>query len=720
MQVFEFHFNPRLRSTFAPATADKQGFGGQAKLPGLIFDSFCYEPENIYEKRVGSLYIIASLKNALPQNIHFLDRLSKVIKERYYRLASAAPEKSLKESLKEANEFLENIAKKGDVSWLGNLSFTTISLKNYELNFTKVGDLKIFLLRQGQIIDIDQKLKFEDIAPWPLKIFGNIVTGKLAENDVILVLTKEVLENFQSQNWLDKIAKILPFNEKGLKEIFDAKNEALANLSGICFLIFLGREALTAKKETISPRLQLKKFSIVSGMLSILGGVPPTIKGALFGFFPQNLGKMFFTSLTKLPKNLVKKPLKFGGTPKKLPRAPQLRLPELRIPALGFLKNIKFLTGEKRSLILVLTLIFFLILGFFIFTIQEEKQIKVYQKNLNQIQETVNQAESFLILSETNPQAAETANSLLKKSWENLSLFIKISSSLPKTVNRQVFVLKDEISKDLYQINKLVEISEPELIFEFNPKEFVPQKMIFNNENLYFFSPYSQSLFTINPQTKDKKIYPAPLAKGAGINSTAIIENSLALFSKPDKLTYFKEDKFGEIISLEIPYSDSNFIDLYSFKSNLYFLAQKSGEVVKYPYLGELKWGPPQIWLFRQTKKATDGKSMAVDGSVWILNKDNSISRYYAGSLQETIKLDVFPQPEGFSEISTLEQTPGFLYLLEPVQKRIIILNKSGAISKQYQSEKFDNLLDFAVSENGKTIWLLNDLKVYQLPVTSY
>jgi len=99
-----------------------------------------------------------------------------------------------------------------------------------------------------------------------------------------------------------------------------------------------------------------------------------------------------------------------------------------------------------------------------------------------------------------------------------------------------------------------------------------------------------------------------------------------------------------------------------------------------------------------------------------MLGKNNSISRYYAGKYQETLKLDFFPEPKDFSKIFTL---PGlsYLHLLEPAQKRIVILNKSGQIIKQFQSEKFDNLLDFAVSEDGKTIWLLNGLKLYQIKI---
>ena len=39
MQIFEFHFNPKLKE-------DK------------VFDSFVYEPESSYEKKLGNLYII--------------------------------------------------------------------------------------------------------------------------------------------------------------------------------------------------------------------------------------------------------------------------------------------------------------------------------------------------------------------------------------------------------------------------------------------------------------------------------------------------------------------------------------------------------------------------------------------------------------------------------------------------------------------------------------
>ncbi len=211
MQVFEFHFNPK-----------KQNKTGTGK-DDFIFDSFCFEPSNVYEKRMGSLYLAGLLKNVLPQNLKFLDNLAKKIKEKYYKAVSGSQEKSLKDTLKTANEHLEKIAKAGDVSWLGNLSFAVVSLKDYDLNFTKVGDFKTFLLRKNNIVDIDQKIRFDDIEPYPLKIFGNIVSGKLAENDIIVILSKEMADAFLKENLLSKIAAIFPFSQRKLKEALNEK-----------------------------------------------------------------------------------------------------------------------------------------------------------------------------------------------------------------------------------------------------------------------------------------------------------------------------------------------------------------------------------------------------------------------------------------------------------------------------------------------------------------
>lgn len=659
MQVFEFHFNPKVKSD-------------------LTFESFCYEPENIYEKRVGSLYLVGLLRNVLPKNLRFLNSLARTIKERYYRLTLKNPEKALKESLKEANSYLENMAKSGDVSWLGNLNFAALSFKNFEMNFTKAGEMKIFLLRKGKVIDIDRKLKFQEITPWPLKIFGNIASGKLAEEDVVLVLTKEVSDFFQNQNIIEEIARIVPFNERRLKEIFKSKGEDLLKLSGILLIIFLKKELLTGKRETISPQLYPKEFSLKQAFLKPLR---------------QNLRKWLFQPIVNFFKKMKAPGLPSPAVGKKIKL---LKFPKLKFPKLPSL---------NKNLILTLAFISFLTLGFFVFQQEEKQKLENYQVNLSQIEEKVSQAENFLIFKEGNPTILNKVNVLLKESRQDILPLVKISPNLPEDFKNQIAVLEDRILKHLYQLNNLTEILEPELIFEANQEEFIPQRIIFSNGDIYSFSSYTQKLFKIN-QNGESQIIPTDKKFNLG----GRLNGAILFFSKPNQLTVLKDGEFSEF-SLEKPNFDFNFDRLSFYKSGLYFLDRASGEIIKYPYLGNFKWGLPQLWL---SKKATENLSMAVDGSVWILSGNNLISRYYGGNFQETLKLDFFPNPESISKIFT-SPALSYLYLLEPSQKRIIILNKSGKIIEQFQSKKFDSLLDFTVSEDGKTIYLLNGLKIYKI-----
>ena len=669
MQVFEFHFNPKAKSD-------------------VIFDSFCFEPENIYEKRLGSLYMIGMLKNALPQNIRFLENLARVIKEKFYKTVSATPEKSLRESLKIANDHLEKIAKSGDVSWLGNLNFAVFTLRNFELNFAKVGDLKVFLLRRGHIIDIDQKLKFEDFEPYPLKIFGNIVSGKLSENDMILTLTKEVYETFLKEGLLNEIANLFPFDQKKLKETFNSKKEKLSTTSGVCLLIALTKEMPVKEREMLVEKKPLLKFSFKKVF-------SPLIK--IF-----KLPKISF----KKPEISIKKPVLKAPQIKLKVKVPRIKILSFKLPEF----RLKFPSFQQnKNLSLVLFLIAFLALGFFIFSKLEEKQLKEYQVQLEEIQEKVNLAETYLLVGKTNPQAEKKANSLFKESWQEISPLVNIASTFPSNFTNQVLNLEKTITSNLSQLNKLEAIENPQLLFEFKAREYIPHKLVYFKEKLYFFSPYSKNIFELTKQGEGKL-----LSTDKKFNLATSLSDSLLFFSKPDQLIVFKDGQFNNPNILQSPYSNFNFTQLSSYQSNLYFLDKNAGEIVKYPYLGNLRWSSPQIWLKSETKKATNFRSVAVDGSVWVLTKNNSIEKYYAGRLVKTMKLEIFPEPKSLIKIFTSAQLP-YLYILEPNQKRLIILDKSGQIKKQFQSENFNDLLDFTVSPNGKTIYFLNGLKVYKI-----
>jgi len=299
--------------------------------------------------------------------------------------------------------------------------------------------------------------------------------------------------------------------------------------------------------------------------------------------------------------------------------------------------------------------------------------------------------------------------------------FARVSKE-KSALQEEAISLKDSIQKSLEKISKLEQVTDPSLLFEFDEKEFIPQKMVFFKDNLYLFSPISDNVYKLS-LANEKNV----LETNQRFNEAVSFDNQILFFQKPNLIFFLKNGglvdelrssspfanaQVSEPISLSLPYPDFDPKTLAVYRSSIYFLDEKKGEIIKYPAPLTQNKDFPQTWLAKETKKAVGAKSIAIDGPIWILNKDNTISQYFRGNLKETIIPDFFPEPENLSSIQASYE---LFYVLEPAQKRIIVLTKTGDIIKQYQSEKFDNLKDFAVSEDGKTIWLLNGVKVYQI-----
>ncbi|MDD5145866.1 MAG: hypothetical protein PHF44_03430 [Candidatus Pacebacteria bacterium] len=691
MKALEFHFNPEEKDN-------------------LIFDSFCYEPENIYEKRLGALFMVGELKNALPHNYRLLERLSSTIKKEYYSKFQRSNEAALKTSLKEANEFLSEEVAKENTDWLGNLSFAILSLKGMDLNFTKIGALKIFLLRGGHIIDIGSKLDLQDIEPYPLKIFNNIVSGGLSENDLILILTKEVYGAFKI--FLEEIAKIFPFDEKKMRELLKTKSGSLSNISGVCLIITLNKD-LPAKnfprEKTVKTVFQkeAEKFSIkkiFAPLLKMLLGI--------FVFLKKNI-----INLAKKIKTLPRPSFHFSvpKIPVKMPsfsasgfKIPKIGIPHLKMPKVQDISQHRskmIFTGKlKKNLILVSLFLFTLLVGFIIFRREEQQKLIGYENSIEIIRKKIDQAESFLLLKNADPEFTEKANSLFLEIWQEV---LPMANS-EGPIKPEALEIKEIAEKNLKNLNNLIEIENPEIFYEIDKNQFIPQKIVSDNKNLYLFSPYSQNLFKIS-ENKNGEI----ISYAEKLNSASLSDEAILFFIKPDKIYAFKDDTFFGQISLTLPASGSSFSDFTSFWENIYFLDKDRQEIIR--YLSPISEGKdnPQIWL-KDAIKPKDAKSISVDGSVWVLDGNNSILKYHSGYFQEEINLNTFPKTKLFSKIYLSPILP-YIYILEPAQNRIIIANKAGKVIKQFQSEKFDNLLDFSISEYGNIIWLLNGNTLFKV-----
>ncbi len=407
MQIFELHFNPK---------ANKD----------TIFDTFIYEPENLYEKRLGVLYMVGELKSPVLTKPNFLSELSLAIKNEYYNSKlKNTPEANFKKSLAAGNEYLKNQTKKGNVDWLGNLNFAVINYNNSVLNFSKTGDIKIILASQGEFLDVGENIGEQSEQSDPSRIFGNIASGKLSLKDKVLASTPEAFSALsRSSNFLLKLSQAE--DEKAVREIIKEYKSVLSQASGVCLLMTATesvqpKRALTFKKEL--PEFSFKK-SLIDPLASIKVKKIKLPKLKLSAF-----------KLPSLPKTRLMLP------------APKISLPKIKTKSTSKkpfqLPRIKAPNWRSKNFLLIVILVFLLLTFFLAFRDKNTEEMITIQDNLQEAEEKIIMAENFLIL-----RKMEEAKNLFH---ESLDLIVALTEE-HSPVKDEARILEERIRTQLDSI----------------------------------------------------------------------------------------------------------------------------------------------------------------------------------------------------------------------------------------------------------------------------
>ncbi len=418
MQIFELHFNPK---------SEKDS----------VFDTFYYEPENIHEKRLGSLFMLGELESHFEED-RFLKNLARTIKNQFYSSKIDSVAKSLRRSLKQGNSFLEELIKQGDTSWLANLHFAVLVLtplvaeqgeiKRYKIGLTKTGQTEIVLMRSGEILNLGKKLSLDEIEPYPLKVFPNIIYGNAEHGDRIAILSKQAFKSFSTKKLLDKVAKLSVVTQDSLASILKESGE---NISGNCLIIDLGSAKPKQQNQTLVFKEKISQRDLLS-----------PFKTKLFPFISEIWDRFS---------------IKLSGTKIFKPFKSQLRFVKKLLDKVFFLiskvfnifiqifKEIKEII-ESRRIFLVIGLITILFLGQAIVKLENNLKNRKIRNDMAEIQQMVEQANALLIV-EQNNQAKEILLQAQEK-IDPLSRMILSEQGLEQKID-SIEQLIDQILKGL-------------------------------------------------------------------------------------------------------------------------------------------------------------------------------------------------------------------------------------------------------------------------------
>jgi dihydroxyacetone kinase DhaKLM complex PTS-EIIA-like component DhaM len=373
---------------------------------------------------------------------------------------------------------------------------------------------------------------------------------------------------------------------------------------------------------------------------------------------------------------------------------PKIKLKEgpiFRIPELVFNKKTK-----KIGLIIGSTSLL-LILGFFLFQIQKKAEINKYLSIISEIETEFN--ETNIIEDESKKESLMV--DILNEYNNN---FKDVKKTLPSAIQEKKLELENKIYGSLYELNSAEVLTNPKLITSFS-----------SEERLKGVSAAKGRTYTFN----DNKVYRTLSGEQTLINEDGLIKlsllvgNEIIFISEDLKLYREQSNSLSKITSLSKKYNYSP-TEVTSYVSNLYFLDKEKGNILKFSHLYGDTWAVPEYW-FNNDGAINNSRSIAIDKNIWILKNDNTLEKYYLGKLRDSFSVDTFPAPTNFTKIFTARETP-YIFILEGSNNRVLVVNKTGKVVKQYISDKFSNSIDFSVDLDNNLIQVLTSAQeVYEI-----
>lgn len=187
--------------------------------------------------------------------------------------------------------------------------------------------------------------------------------------------------------------------------------------------------------------------------------------------------------------------------------------------------------------------------------------------------------------------------------------------------------------------------------------------------------------------------------------------NSIVVYDK--RLFIAKNDGIYELTDnnrIKVEDDFTNSIN-YIYAGNLYKLDKSNNKIYRFP-ASSTGFGSSREWLAPGVEvDLSNTVDLAIDGSIWILSSNGKISKFTNGNSISLVNLIVEPKLTKPSAIYTNEKLE-FVYILEPNEKRVIVLEKNGRFKMQYLSQEIQNAKDLYVDEVSKRLILLIDSKL--------
>ncbi len=730
-------------------------------------------PTPLEEKNLGRLFAVMEIDSQDTINDNILDVISNEIHAQYYRAESFEVEAAFEHALQKTNQKLQELISEIGEEWLEHLNIVIGVQKGPSIVFTNIGSVISFMIHDGKTVDIidSAKTKAQDINP--LKIFTNIVAGELSEKSAMIFATETILDYLSKE----KIRRLLEEKQpdEAVEEFYHLLEEDTTNTNFTA--VILKPESFTApapgqpkdipvinQPAAVDTSVRndsmtdlMGKQNDTSEMLST--SLWPNVKKSIGRYVQQITGKKseevaeqqeVGTTVQEIPEptrrpagspsknimhtgfHVVKKAAAAGsgGTQKLVRNIKTSRTKKLARKTGSYTRRSQR-TGSvrgaassgiagvvKRFQVLSLTQKAFFIIAIIILLIFAQLVVKRGEDNITKEQEQ-QYAET---MSDIDLKINEGKAAALYDGEKARTLFIEARTMLESVPSESDAYadrgeeLQSILSAQLQQVNNIVTLENPSPVLDYssiNPAIDISH-IILLGASMYGFDKNNQSVYrgnlenqgttvTISDSSADKTIRQAVKAS-PGTGAALFSDQSFALFNPIAE----------SMTPLNLHYDGNhNFADLFVFGVRLYTLDTANNQIYRHRKSGN-DFGQAEEWVSGDVELDA-AVSLAIDGDIYVLKNNGEVLKMASGAVDNNFSLSAIdPALSSASTLYTDEDTAN-LYVLDPMQQRVVVFGKDGSFHAQYTSTSFTQLTDMVVDEANGKVYVLNNAKVYEI-----
>lgn len=728
------------------------------------------EPSNAGEEKKGNFFAIAELNNAATATILNLQKIIEEVESRYYASEESAGEHNLETALKTINLEHQDAAKESN-----DLHCVIGVIRQKEIIFSYHGTPQILMFyknKEGTYKKIDLINPTEENTNDKLQLFSQIIQGKISSGDYILATTPNVAKYF-NQDRLQKITTTRPprqiaehlervlselrndlsfggliihlnagattkdrlvaspnpnnhqknGSEKSLKQLFSREKQTADTLSPGLMTQLNGKInnlfKTNAPEDEQSTRLDIvTPTEIYSTHLrpresindkpktdwerTILNTLKQTGKGLraialtvswlglmIFRFF-VNLSKtllaLFFiaTNLQNRRRNILdnwrrdwqNRRLYF----EQLPITTKLLLLGAATTALIFLGSVWYLRVQQQT------------------NLQNQK----FEEQLTAIIVKRDNAESALVYNDTPTALAEltTAKTELKtiECWRDRSKTQRCEA-IAHSIDQLLGQLKKSYSAQLEILTTWTDASLNNILKIGNL--------------LIAYSSTSPSLYSYDLLTKQTDIINTMFT---GYVSAAVPkENDFAvlLYGENELAEFSPETKTVKKIEISFPENQAGIQSITVYNRRLYSLDSVNQQIYKHDRT-KTGFGIGQNWIKSDNNYLLDANDITIDGDIFLTHKNGTASKWTGGKRNEFNLNSLYPPLSPASSLWTYNDLQ-YLYILDSIGKRLIIVDKNGGLINQTEINELSNPRGLVVEEKNKRAFIADSGKLYQI-----